>query len=135
MIIKEDEKVIRIAENAKNVAILGISNNKERASYQIAQQLKKIYNILLINPKYANDKILGKTVYSSLKETNINVDIVDVFRNPQFAEELVKNAIDVKAGAVWFQPGAENIRVIDKYKDKIDIIYNKCLGVVSKMIL
>ncbi|HHF56429.1 MAG TPA: CoA-binding protein, partial [Thermoplasmatales archaeon] len=62
------------------------------------------------------------------------IDIVDVFRNPKFIEEIIKEAIEIKAGVVWLQPGSENMEVIEKYKDKIDIIYNSCLGVVSRMV-
>jgi len=125
---------MEIARKAKNVAVVGISKNKERASYQIAEQIKDKYNLFLVNPKYAGEEILGKKVYSSLKEIEEKIDIVDVFRNPNFIEEIIKDAIDIKAGVVWLQPGSENMEVIEKYKDKINIIYNSCLGVISKMI-
>jgi len=125
---------MEIARKAKNVAVVGISKNKERASYQIAEQIRDKYNLFLVNPKYAGEEILGKKVYSSLKEIEEKIDIVDVFRNPNFIEEIIKDAIDIKAGVVWLQPGSENMEVIEKYKDKINIIYNSCLGVISKMI-
>lgn len=134
MLITQPDEIIEIARKAKNVAIVGISKNKERASYQIAEQLTNKYNLFLVNPKYANEKILGKKVFSSLKEIKEKIDIVDVFRNPKFIEEIIKEAIEVEASVVWLQPGAENIEIIEKYKDKIDIIYNSCLGVVSKQV-
>jgi len=134
MLITEPSKILEIAKNARNVAIVGISKNKERASYQIAEQIKDKYNLFLVNPKYAGEEILGKKVFSSLKEIKERIDIVDVFRNPNYIEEIIREAIEVGAGAIWLQPGSENMEVIEKYKDKIDIIYNSCLGVVSKQI-
>jgi len=134
MLITEPSKILEIAKNARNVAIVGISKNKERASYQIAEQIKDKYNLFLVNPKYAGEEILGKKVFSSLKEIEERIDIVDVFRNPNYIEEIIREAIEVGAGVIWLQPGSENMEVIEKYKDRIDIIYNSCLGVVSKQI-
>ena len=134
MLITDPGQIIEIAKKAKNVAVVGISKNRERASYQIAKQIKDKYNLFFVNPKYAGEKILGNKVHSSLKELNEKIDIVDVFRNPNFIEEIIKDAIEIKASVIWLQPGSENISVIEKYKDKIDIIYNSCLGVVSGMI-
>jgi len=134
MLITEPNKIMEIAKNARNVAVVGISKNKERASYQIAEQIKDKYNLFLVNPKYAGEEILGKKVFSSLKEIKEKIDIVDVFRNPKYIEEIIKDAIEIKADTIWLQPGSENMEVIEKYKDQIDIIYNSCLGVVSKQI-
>lgn len=134
MLITKPEEIIKIASNAKNVAIVGISKNTERASYKIAEQTRDKYNLFLVNPKYAEEKILNKNVYSSLKEIKEKIDIVDVFRNPEYVEPIIKDAIEIKAKVIWFQPGSENLDIIEKYKDKIDIIFNSCLGVVSNMI-
>ncbi len=134
MLITDYQQILRIAKNAKNVAIVGISKNKERASYKIAEQLRNVYNLFFVNPKYAGEKIFGNKIYSSLKEIKEKIDIVDVFRNPKFIEDIIKDAIQIRANVIWLQPGAENMEVIEKYKEKIDIIYNNCLGVVSKLI-
>lgn len=50
------------------------------------------YNLFLVNPNYANEEILGRKVYSSLKE--------------------IKEALNVKAKYIWFQPGSENIEAL-----------------------
>lgn len=134
MLIENDDEILEIAKKARNVAIVGISENKERASYQISQQIKEKYNLFLVNPKYYEKEILGKKVYASLKDIKDKIDIVDVFRNPKFIEEIIKEAVEINAGVAWLQPGSENMEIIEKYKDRIDIIYNRCLGVVSKMV-
>lgn len=134
MLVTDANDIVERARNARTVAVAGISPNPERASYQIAEQLKERYTLLLVNPKYAGEAILGATVHSSLHEVDTHVDIVDVFRNPQFIETILQDAIAIGAGAVWLQPGSENMEIIEKYKDKIDIIYQSCLGVVSRMV-
>ncbi|HIQ48715.1 MAG TPA: CoA-binding protein, partial [Aquifex aeolicus] len=65
----------------------------------------------------------------SLRDVPEPIDIVNVYRNPAHAEDVIKEAIEVGAKCVWFQPGAENQEVIEKYKDRIRIIYNACIGV------
>lgn len=133
MLVTDADKIMEIVRNAKNIAIVGISKNVERASYQIANEIKDKYKLFLVNPKYKGEEIFGMKVLGSLKEINENIDIVDVFRNPAYIEPIIKEAIDIKARYVWLQPGSENMDVVEKYKDKIDIIMNSCLGVVTKM--
>lgn len=134
MLITEQERIMEIAKNAENIAIVGISKNEQRASYQIAKQIKDKYNLFLVNPKYAGEKIFGIEVLDSLLKIRERIDIVDVFRNPAHIEKIIKDAIEIKASVVWLQPGSENMEIIEKYRNKIDIIYNSCLGVVSGMV-
>ena len=77
---------------------------------------------------------MGIKVLPSLKDIEEPIDIVDVFRNPAFLEEIVLSALEVGAKYIWLQPGTENEEVIEKYKDKIDFIKTACLGVVVKML-
>ncbi len=134
MLITEQERIMEIAKNAENIAIVGISKNEQRASYQIAKQIKDKYNLFLVNPKYEGEKIFGIEVLDSLLKIRERIDIVDVFRNPAHIEKIIKDAIEIKASVVWLQPGSENMEIIEKYRNKIDIIYNSCLGVVSGMV-
>lgn len=134
MIISGIDEVAKIAKNARNVAIVGISKNRERASYQIANKIKDRYNLYLVNPRYAGERLFGIEIIDSLLKIEESIDIVDVFRNPNFIEEIIRDAIEIGARVVWLQPGSENMEVIERYKDKIDIIYNSCLGVVAGMV-
>jgi len=128
--ITEPDKILEIAKNAKVIAVVGISPKKERASYYISEKVrKKGYRMYYINPVYAGQEILGEKVLPSLKDVPEKIDIVDVFRNPKYVPPIMEEAIGVKARVVWLQPGAESEDVISAYEDKIDIIYNACLGV------
>ncbi len=115
----------------KTVAVVGISDNPERPSYYVTERLLKKgkHKVFLINPKLAGKEIFGIKVLNSLKDINEPVDIVNVYRNPAHVEPIVQEALDIKAKVVWLQPGAENYEVIEKYKDKIDFVYEACIGV------
>jgi hypothetical protein len=134
MIIIDDDTVRARAKNARTVAVVGISENTDRPSYQISQKIKNRYKLYFVNPKYAGRTILEEPVYERLAQIPKAVDIVNVFRNPRHAESVISESIEANARAIWFQPGSENIELIRRYKDSIDIIYNSCLGVVSSMV-
>jgi len=120
-----------VLKNAKVIAVVGFSDNPDRPSYYVTERVlkKHIHKIYPINPKLAGQEVMGLKVYKSLEEIPEPIDIVNVFRNPAHVEPIVQEAIKLGAKAVWLQPGAENYEVIEKYKDKINFIYEACIGV------
>ena len=129
--VQNVEEAFEVLKNAKVVAVVGISPNPERPSYYTTEKVVKKgkHKIYLVNPRYAGQEIFGIKVLPSLKDVPEPIDIVNVYRNPAHAEEVIKEALEVGAKAIWFQPGAENPEVIEKYKDRIKIIYNACIGI------
>ena len=129
--VQHVDEALETLKNAKVVAVVGISPKPERPSYYTTEKVVKkgMHKIYLVNPRYAGQEIFGIKVLSSLKDVPEPIDIVNVYRNPAHAEEVIKEALEVGAKVVWFQPGAENPEVIERYKDKIRIIYNACIGV------
>ena len=59
------------------------------------------YRIIPVNPNIA--ECLGEKAYPSLLDVPEKIDIVDIFRRPQFVEEVVDQAIQLKVPAVWMQ--------------------------------
>ncbi len=124
------EEIRDVVRTAEVVAIVGISKNEERASYHIADRVRRQgYTMYYVNPKYAGEHIFGEQILPSLQDVPEHVDIVDVFRNPKHVEPIVEEAVAIDADVVWLQPGAENMDVIAAYEDGIDIVFNACLGV------
>ena len=79
-IIIEDSGIKDILENAKTIAILGLSPKPDRASNEVARYLKDHgYRIIPVRP--GQKEILGQRTYATLDDIKGNVDIVDVFRN------------------------------------------------------
>jgi len=129
--VQHVDEALEVLKNARVVAVIGISPKPERPSYYTTEKVVKKgkHKIYLINPRYAGQEIFGIKVIPSLRDVPEPIDIVNVYRNPAHAEDVIKEAIEVGAKCVWFQPGAENQEVIEKYKDRIRIIYNACIGV------
>jgi predicted CoA-binding protein len=125
------DDALEVLKNAKTVAVVGISPDPERPSYYVSERVisKGMHRVYFVNPKYAGQEILGIKVLSSLEEVPEPIDIVNVFRNPAHIEPIFEEALKVGAKCVWLQPGCENMEVIEKYKDKIKVVWNACIGV------
>lgn len=103
---------LRILRTYTHVAIVGFSADPYRPSHFVAVYLQaEGYNIVLVNPNYAGQTILGRRVYSSLteaKEAGEQIEIVDVFRKPQDLEPVLQEAIAIGARVLWLQLGIRN---------------------------
>jgi predicted CoA-binding protein len=106
------DPIARILEESDVIAVVGLSDNPERASYGVAQYLQKSgYRIIPVNPKVR--EVLGEPAYPDLLSVPAPVDIVNIFRNPVYVPEIVQQAITKGAKVVWMQPGAENYDAAD----------------------
>jgi O-acetylhomoserine (thiol)-lyase len=94
------------AERAKVLAVVGLSENPERPSYRVAQFMQSQgYRIIPVGPK--GDEILGEKVYRSLTEIPFPVDVVQVFRAPQYVPEVLAGVRQMqhKPRFLWLQEG------------------------------
>src|SRR5574342_293341 len=97
-----DQQMRQILEKAQVIAIVGESNDHYYTSYQVAQYLKEMgYKVYPVNPTIT--EVDGDKSYPSLKEVPQRIDIVDVFRNPEFLAEIVADAVAVRAKTIWTQ--------------------------------
>lgn len=106
--LNKDEHARReVLVNSPVIAIVGRSNEHYYSSYQVGEYLiKQGYTVYNVNPMI--DDVDGEEVYDSLKDIPEKVDIVDVFRNSDYLEGIVDEAIAVGAKTVWAQLGVES---------------------------
>src|SRR5512136_70150 len=115
--------------NYKNIAVVGISDNPERPSYDVASFLEEHgYNIIPVNPSLAEWK--GKKSYPDLKSIPEKVDVVDIFRRPEAVPPIVDEAIAIKAKAIWMQLGIVNEEAAAKARAAgIEVVMDKCMKI------
>jgi hypothetical protein len=88
----------------KTIAVVGCSPKPERAGHYVAAYLQaQGYKIVPVNPGHA--ALLGEKCYPDLSSIPVPIDVVDVFRNPDFVLPVIEEAIKVKAKALWLQDG------------------------------
>jgi predicted CoA-binding protein len=96
----------------QHIAVVGISADQYRPSHFVAiYLLAEGYDIVLVNPRYAGQTILGKRVYASLteaREAGETIEIVDVFRKAEEVMPIAEEAIQIKAQVLWLQLGIRN---------------------------
>jgi predicted CoA-binding protein len=129
--------IAQILQNSKTIAVVGLSNKPERASFGVAEYLQgQGYRILPVNPAYAGQEILDERVYATLQEaadalpSGQRIDIVDCFRKPEDIPPLARDAIAVRAGCLWMQLEIENQAAADLARAAgLDVVMNHCLKI------
>ncbi len=121
-----DEEIRQIL-SLKNVAVIGMSKNSEKAAHYVPKYLASIgYNIMPVNPK--TSEILEKKCYSSINEINEPIDIVDVFRPSEQVLPVVEEAIKMKPKVIWLQEGIHNEEAEElARKQGIKVVFNRCM--------
>jgi uncharacterized protein len=118
-----------ILKKAKRIAVVGLSNNPERTSYQVSEAMQKAgYDIIPVNPTI--DETLGVKAVASLKEIEGHVDIVNVFRRSEQLFDVAKEFDEIDANVFWAQLGLENEEAYEFLKNKgYTVIMNRCIKV------
>jgi predicted CoA-binding protein len=103
----EDDSITRILASARTIAVVGLSGKPYRASFGVSETLQSSgYRVFPVNPKEI--EVLGEKCYARLEDIPEKIDIVDIFRRPEFVPEIVDAAIRIGAGAIWMQEGVED---------------------------
>ena len=101
-----DAELRALLGDARTVAVVGLSSKPWRPSYRVAAYLKRRgYRIVPVNPN--EREVLGERAYPSLEDVppDVRIDVVDVFRRPEHAPELARQAARVGAKVLWLQAG------------------------------
>lgn len=101
-VYQDPEVIKRILYHTRTIAMVGLSTERQKASYFVATYLRSAgYRIIPVNPRA--DRILGEKCYPNLSSIPESVDLVDIFRPAEACLPIVKEAIAAKAAAVWLQ--------------------------------
>jgi predicted CoA-binding protein len=118
-----------IINNAKTVAIVGLSPNELRASHFVGYYLRRHgYTVIPVNPR--EESILGQRSYPSLSDVPVHIDVVDVFRQPDAVPAIAEEAVAVGAGALWLQFGVispEGAEIATR--GGLSVVMDRCLKV------
>ena len=130
--MNEPETISEILQNAKTIAVVGLSDKPGRPSLNVAHYLQQQgYRIVPVNPKSRSRTILGEPVFDSLDEAAAAVgkfDVVDVFRDPVYVPEIVKDVIRLKISYLWLQEGVCHDEAAGWAEaDGIGVVMDRCI--------
>ncbi|CAN2223326.1 COG1832 Predicted CoA-binding protein [Candidatus Nanopelagicaceae bacterium] len=127
---QSNEEIKAILQESKNVAIVGISNKPDRASYQVAEWLQQNshFTLFFVNPVI--DEVLGQQTYPSLGDIPEQIDIVDVFRKAEDCLTVLEKAIAIGAKTIWLQLGISNDEVAAKGSvSGMQVVMDRCIKI------
>ncbi|MEU7600662.1 CoA-binding protein [Streptomyces sp. NPDC040724] len=107
-------------------AVVGLSNNQDRAAYGVARVLQRFgKRVVPVHPKA--ETVHGERGYASLEEIPFKVDVVDVFVNSELAGPVADQAAAVGAEAVWFQLGVIDEAAFDRTRAAgLTMVMDRC---------
>jgi uncharacterized protein len=121
------DQITEILQKANTIAVVGLSDNPLRPSHGVAAYLRSQgYRIIPVNPEITSS--LGEQAYPSLLDVPEKIDIVDIFRRPEFVEEVVDQAIQLKVPAVWMQEEIVHEKAARKARAAgIYVVMDRCI--------
>jgi uncharacterized protein len=123
-----DDALRQLLTTARTIAMVGASNNPDRAAYGIMQKLQHDgYTVIPVNPR--ETEVLGERAYSSLADVPVAIDIVDVFRRPEDTPAIADEAVKIGAKALWLQTGIANEDAAGRAeKGGLMVVMDACIG-------
>jgi hypothetical protein len=125
-----DAYIRGILNTVKTIAMVGVSPKDNRPSYfAFKYLLERGYRMIPVNPGHAGKELLGQRVYARLSDIPEPVDMVDIFRAPQFAPGIVEEAIALnpRPQVIWMQLGVRNDEAAAKAEAAgMKVVMNRC---------
>jgi len=116
-----------ILETYKNIAVVGLSSQTSRPSYSVSRYMQTVgYRIIPVNPN--ETEVLGEKAYASLDDVPGKIEIVDIFRRPEFVPDVVDAAIRRKARVIWMQLGIVNEAAAARARAAgLEVVMDRCI--------
>lgn len=124
----EDHEIAALLRQTKTIALVGASDQPNRASYQVmAWLLEHGYRVIPVSPKVAGKTLMGQQGYATLAAIPLPVDMVDVFRNAEAAPDIAREAVAIGAKSLWLQLGviSEQAQRIAR-QGGLQVVMNRC---------
>ena len=116
-----------LLRKAKTIAVIGLSSRPTRPSYSVSKYMQSAgYRIIPVNP--AETEVLGEKACATLDDVLEPVDIVDIFRKPEFIPDIVDAAIRIGAKCVWMQEGIVHEEAAKKARAAgLEVVMDRCI--------
>ena len=111
--LPKSDPIRELLLRAKTIAVVGLSDSPLRPSHGVSAYMQaQGYKIIPVNPTIS--EALGERSHASLLDVPGKIDLVNIFRRPEFVEDVVDQAIRLKVPAVWMQEGVVNEKAAEK---------------------
>lgn len=121
------DEIGELLKRTRTIAVVGLSDSPLRPSYGVSAYMQSHgYKIIPVNPSIKG--ALGEKAVASLAEIDEKIDMVDVFRRPEYVPDLVDEAIRLKVPAIWLQEDVIHEEAAEKArKAGLVVVMDKCI--------
>ena len=128
------DDLLSIFAQPKTIAVVGASSTVGKPGHDIPRYLQSQgYRIVPVNPR--GGEILGERVFESLRDVDVPIDVVEVFRPPEEALAVARDAIAVGAKVLWFQKGTDSDEGVAAASDAgLMVVRKRCMGVTHGLL-
>ena len=121
------DPITDILRRSRTIAVVGLSCNPLRPSHGVSAYMQSHgYRIVPVNPTI--EECLGERAYHSLLDVPEKIDIVNIFRRPEFVEQVVDQAIELKVPAIWMQEEVIDEKAAEKARRAgIFVVMDRCI--------
>jgi predicted CoA-binding protein len=125
------DPIADLLKTAKTIAVVGLSCNSMRPSHGVSAYMQSHgYRIIPVNPHI--EECLGEEAYASLldvaEKVPEKIDIVNIFRRPEFVEAIVDQAIQLRVPAIWMQEDVIHEQAAEKARQAgIFVVMDRCI--------
>jgi uncharacterized protein len=129
--LKQTDPIHELLSRTKTIAVVGLSESPMRPSHGVSAYMQAHgYKIIPVNPQI--EEALGEKSYPSLAdippEIAKKIDLIDVFRRPEYVDEIVEEAIKLKVPAIWLQEDVINEGAAERArKAGIFVVMDRCI--------
>lgn len=129
-----NDEIRSILDKTRTIAVVGLSNNPARTSYQISKAMQQEgFSIIPVNPNV--DEVLGEKAYASLKEIDRPFDMINVFRRSEFLPAIAQEAIATDCPVFWAQQGVFHEKAYKQLKENgFTVIMDLCIKVAQAVL-
>jgi uncharacterized protein len=130
--VTPSDPIAELLKRSKTIAVVGLSSNPLRPSHGVSAYMQAHgYRIIPVNPRI--DRCLGEKAYASLldipqNDTPDKIDVVNIFRRPEFVSEIVDEAIKLKVPAIWMQEDVVDEKAAERARQAgIFVVMDLCI--------
>jgi uncharacterized protein len=126
-VISEADQIAELLRTSKTIAVVGLTSDSMRPSNSVSEYMQsKGYRIIPVNPN--ESEVLGEKAYARLADVPEKIDLVNVFRRPEFVADVVRQAIELKLPAIWLQEGVIDERAAQSARDAgMIVVMDRCI--------
>jgi len=125
--LKSSDPIYELLSRIRTIAVVGLSDSPLRPSHGVSAYMQSEgYRIIPVNPHIT--EALGENSYPSLADVLEKIDLINVFRRPEYVDEIVEQAIQLKIPAIWLQEGVVNERAAKKAREAgMFVLMDQCV--------